>query len=168
MWMADEFESVYRQYGRPVYAYVARLTGDAWLAEETTQETFVRYLRHRKNLAQSNGSLGTWLFRVATNIVRDRFRRRRPEPLSHEPADRAADGALLSEARDLDARVRGEVERLPDDLRAVFLLRAHHELTYARVAEALEISERSAKERFRLAREILAHRLGPLFREERR
>jgi len=165
--MADEFEQVYGQYGRPVYAYLARLTGDTWLAEELCQETFVRYLRHRDRLYGRNGTLATWLFRVATNLVRDRYRRRRAEPLVDEPVAEGGDGAAASEARDVDACIRREVERLPEELRAVFLLRAHHELTYPRVAEALDISERNAKERFRRAREILAHRLTPMLREDR-
>jgi DNA-directed RNA polymerase specialized sigma24 family protein len=61
--------------------------------------------------------------------------------------------------------VRREVERLPAELREAFLLRAHHALTFPQVAKALDISERTAKERFRLAREILAHRLKPMLGE---
>lgn len=166
--LVDGFESVYRQYGGPVHGYLARLTGDAGTAEELCQETFVRYLRHRDGLQGRNGQLGAWLFRVATNLVRDRYRRRRAGPLETEPADTTHDGAGAAEARDLDAHVRREVERLPADLRAAFLLRAHHDLAYARVAEALDVSVRTAKERFRRAREILAHRLAPLFEEEHR
>ena len=40
----QEFEEVYRAYGASVRAYLARLTGDAWLADELQQETFYRYL----------------------------------------------------------------------------------------------------------------------------
>ena len=38
----QEFEEVYRAYGASVRAYLARLTGDAWLADELQQETFYR------------------------------------------------------------------------------------------------------------------------------
>jgi len=160
-----DVESAYRDYGGSVHGYLARLTGDRATADELTQETFLRYLRHRATLAARNGTLGAWLFTVATNLARDRLRRRRPVPLDHEPAVPAADDV---ERDDLDRRVRREVERLPQDLRAVFLLRAHHELTYAQAAQALGVAERTAKERFRRAREILAHRLAPLFQEKRR
>jgi RNA polymerase sigma-70 factor (ECF subfamily) len=164
--MAEEFERIYRDYGRPVHAYLARLTGDAWVAEELCQETFLRYLRHRGRIHGRNGTLGAWLFRVATNLARDRLRRRQPEALRHEPSAAEPDGCAVAEARDRDARVRREVERLATDLREVFLLRAHHELTYGEVADAVGISERTAKERFRRAREILAHRLEPYLRED--
>ncbi len=162
--VAGEFEEVYGAYGRPVHAYLTRLTGDPSTADELCQETFVRYLKHRESLAARNGALGSWLYRVATNLTRDRYRRRRTVRLEHEPAD--ADSAHLVEARDLDGRVRQEVEKLPLDLRAVFLLRAHQDLTHAKVGAALDISERTAKERFRRARDILAHRLRHLLDED--
>jgi len=164
--MADGFEAIYREYGRAVHDYLARLTGDPGAADELCQETFVRFLRHRHRLHVHNGTLGAWLFRVATNLFRDRLRRRRPvQTLQTEPVD--GDASDIVAVRDLDARVRAEVERLPAELRAVFLLRAHHELTYPKLAEALGVSERTAKQRFRRAREILAHRLGPVIEGER-
>ncbi len=162
------FDEVYRAYGPSVRAYLARLTGDAWVADELQQETFYRYLRAGADVAARNGSLGPWLFKVATNRARDRARRKKPEPLETEPEAGGADAAAASAARDVDQCVRREVERLPADLREAFLLRAHHTLTYPQVAKALDISERTAKERFRLAREILAHRLAPMLGEERR
>ncbi len=163
--MADGFEAIYQEYGRKIHGYLARLTGDPWAADELCQETFVRFLRHQHRLHVHNGTLGAWLFRVATNLFRDRLRRRRPvERLDGELTDGDAVDAVA--ARDLDTRVRAEVERLPPDLRATFLLRAHHELTYAKVAEALDVSERTAKQRFRHAREILAHRLRPVIESE--
>jgi len=166
--MAGGFEEVYGKHGRAVHRYLARLTGDAWAAEELCQETFLRYLRQRDRLRGRNGTLGAWLFTVATNLARDRHRRRRPAPLAHEPAASAEDGPRRTlEAKDLDVFVRREVGRLPLELREVFLLRAHHELTYAAAAEVLGISERTAKERFRRAREILAHRLAPLIEDSR-
>jgi RNA polymerase sigma-70 factor (ECF subfamily) len=159
------FEEVYRSYGPAVRSYLARLTGDSWLADELQQETFYRYLRAGTDLAAKNGSLGAWLFKVATNLARDRARRKKPEPLDREPAASDADAASASAARDVDLCIRREVERLPAELKEPFLLRAHHALTYPQVAHALDISERTAKERFRLAREILAHRLKPMLGE---
>ena len=155
----DAFDLVYREYGRSVHAYLARLTRNRSVAEELCQETFLRYLRHRPRIAGSNGAVGAWLYKVATNLAWDRARRRRPEALGHEPMARDGDGAAAAEARDLSERIQREIDELPVELRAVFLLRAHHNLTHRRVAAALKISERSAKDRFRRAREILAHRL---------
>jgi RNA polymerase sigma-70 factor (ECF subfamily) len=159
------FDDVYRAYGPAVRGYLARLTGDPWLADELSQETFYRYLRAAEDGAARNGSLGPWLFKVATNLARDRARRKKPGPLEVEPVANGGDASAASAARDLDRCVRREVERLPADLREAFLLRAHHAFTYAQVAAALGISERTAKERFRHARQILAHRLKPMLGE---
>jgi len=167
--MDAAFDAIYREYGGAVHDYLARLTGDPALADEFAQETFLRFLRHRSSIHGVNGTLGAWLFRVATNLARDGARKRRPGPLPAEetPAREGADGPAAAEAREVGERVRAEVDRLPRDLREAFLLRAHHELPYQKVALALGVCERTAKERFRLAREILAHRLSPLLREDR-
>jgi len=155
----DAFDAVYRAYGRSVHGYLARLTGNRSVAEELCQETFLRYLRHRPQLEGGNGAVGAWLYKVATNLACDLARRRGTEALGHEPRARDGDGAAVAEARDLSERIQQEIDELPQELRAVFLLRAHHNLTHRHVAAALKISERTAKERFRRAREILAHRL---------
>ena len=164
--MDDAFDAVYESYVRAVHAYLVRLTGNRWTAEELCQETFVRYLRHRESLRNSNGALGSWLFRVATNLAFDYRRKKRPDALEFEPATRSEDSAAAAEAKDLEAFLRSEIDKLPDELRAAFLLRAHHELTFPRMAEVLSVSERTAKERFRRARDALAGRLAPLFRED--
>jgi RNA polymerase sigma-70 factor (ECF subfamily) len=159
------FDDVYRAYGPAVRGYLARLTGDAWLADDILQETFYRYLRAGEGRAAMNGSLLPWLFKVATNLARDRARRKKPDRLEGEPPSNGVDAAAASAAHDVDLCVRREVERLPAELKETFLLRAHHALTYAQVSTALGISERTAKDRFRRAREILAHRLRPMLGE---
>jgi|GEM_PF-1868931 len=67
--MAYGFEQDYARYGRSVHSYLVRLTGDSWAEEELCQKTFVRYLLHHDALTGGNGSLATWLFRVATILV---------------------------------------------------------------------------------------------------
>lgn len=164
--MDQDFEGVYRAYGGTVFGYLVRLTRDRHLAEELCQETFVRYLRHRGTLRCNNGSLGPWLFRVATRLVLDSRRRRRPVPLQHEPIEESTVESA-AETRDLGRRVRREIDTLPPELRATFLLRAHHELTYAQIGAATGVSERAAKDRFRRGRDLLLKRLAPLIREIR-
>jgi len=155
----SDFDTVYRDHAGRIHGYLARLTGDRWTADELCQETFVRYLRNEEQLRSRNGALASWLFRVATNLARDRHRRKKAGPLEYDPVDGAAGAAEISEARDLDSRVAAEIARLPEELRAVFLLRAHHDLTYDRIADAVDACTRTVKDRFRRAREILAHRL---------
>ena len=75
----DAFRAFYDRTARPVWGYLARLTGDRALADDLLQETFYRFLRsgaaheneaHRRNT----------LFKIATNLARDAHRRRRVMP----------------------------------------------------------------------------------------
>jgi RNA polymerase sigma factor (sigma-70 family) len=66
---------VYGAWRLPVLRYVHRLTGDAALAEDVTQEAFLRLMSTPNASASSIQSPGSWLFRVAGNLVRDGARR---------------------------------------------------------------------------------------------
>ena len=162
--MGTEFDSVWGAYGPAVFSCLVRLTGDPELAEELCQETFVRFLRHRDRIHGLNGTLAPWLYRVATRLVLDVRRRRSVLPLLTEPAVED-DAGREAEEREMAGRVRTEVNRLPDELKVTFLLRVRQELTFPQIAAATEVSERSAKDRFRRARDLLLTRLGPLLRE---
>ena len=94
-------------------------------------------------------------------------RRRRPHlPLEREP-EAPTDAGARAEDREIAGRIRREVDHLPEELRAAFLLRVRQELTFPQIAEATGVSERAAKDRFRRARDSLLKRLGPLLREIR-
>ena len=159
----EGFDAVYARYGKQVHAYACRLTGDAWVAEEICQETFVRYLQHEEALQGRNGHVAPWLFRVATNLGVDRLRRVRPKPLRDEES-------LVGRAEppgepDEPERVRAAIAALPPELRATFLLRAHHGLSFAQIAEVIDLTERGAKDRYRRARDLLIQKLAPWFPE---
>jgi len=162
--MADDgFPSVYQRYGPPVHQFVARMLGDAATADEVTQDTFVRYLQHEDALRGRNGHVAPWLYRVATNLSLDRMRKMRPGPLEGESSIAAP--APHDVDADEKARVRWAVAKLEPDLRATFLLRAHHGLTFPQIALVLDVSERGAKDRFRRARDRLVELLAPYFPE---
>jgi RNA polymerase sigma-70 factor (ECF subfamily) len=164
--MEESFDQAYREYAAPVFGFLARMTGDRGLAEEICQETFVRFLEHRSRLRGGNGAVASWLYRVATRLVLDRKRRRPVLPLDREPTDVNGAGHPAEE-REIRARVRDEIGRLPPVLRATYLLRAHQELTWPQIADALGVSDRAAKDRFRRARDLLTKRLSGLIREIR-
>lgn len=83
----EAFRAFYEETARSVWGYLARATGDGRLAEDLLQETYYRFLRARARL-ESEDHRRHYLFRIATNLVRDRHRRPvRETELAAEPAE---------------------------------------------------------------------------------
>ncbi len=114
----EAFRAFYEDTARSVWGYLARATGDGRLADDLLQETYYRFLRARASL-ESNDHRRHYLFRIATNLVRDHRRGRRADPQrtgvpvgdpvapGADPADRAARRIDLSRAMDrMTARER--------------------------------------------------------------
>jgi len=70
----DAFRSFYDLTAKPVWAYIARMTGDDRLADDLLQEAYYRFLRTRATF-DSDDHRRNYLFRIATNLVRDHRRR---------------------------------------------------------------------------------------------
>jgi len=75
----DAFRAFYDRTARPVWGYLARLTGDRALADDLLQETFYRFLRSGA-AHESEAHRRNTLFKIATNLARDAHRRRRVMP----------------------------------------------------------------------------------------
>jgi RNA polymerase sigma-70 factor, ECF subfamily len=127
-----------------------RLCGDADLARDVVQESFLRILRHAPRY-RPDGRFTTFLFAVVRNMVREQFRRssrRREQPLAVlEPAAAglaagapraAATGPLTPDAelhrRELGGRLLAALAALPEELRAAFVLSELEQLPYAEIA----------------------------------
>ena len=72
----DAFRLFYDRTARPVWAYLSRMSGDARLADDLLQEAYYRFLRANVTL-ESDAHRRNYLFRIATNLVRDQRRRPR-------------------------------------------------------------------------------------------
>lgn len=137
-----EFETAFERYHPAVFRYLHRLTGDRDVADELAQEAFVRLLDHE---VEESG-LKSWLFTVATNLVRDRSRvrsRRRelsegPE-LEPEPAERPDEALERGEAK---RRVRRALDRLKPRDREMLMMREEG-FSYAEIAETVGVADTS-------------------------
>jgi RNA polymerase sigma-70 factor (ECF subfamily) len=158
----EAFSSIVRQYQSTVYNYVLRVVGgDRALAEDLTQEVFLRVYQ---GLAGFNlrCRFTTWLFQVAKHRVLDELRAR--ERRGRPPVDIDTMMGSLPvydpeiRLEEMDAVFRA-IGALTPELKMALLLRDIVGLSYAEIAEALEISLATTKWRIYKARELTAERL---------
>jgi RNA polymerase sigma-70 factor (ECF subfamily) len=135
-----EIASLVAGHQTNLFAFLYHMCGDAGLAEELTQEVFVRALRAAERY-QPQGKLSTWLFSIAANVMRDHWRRqgRRqefgPDELGLTPAAAAAEDEALALVQVQE--VREALLHLPMEQRTALILRYFHDLSYAEIAEAM-------------------------------
>src|SRR6476619_5682803 len=129
------FSDIVRAYQVPVFNYILRTVGDRGLAEDLSQEVFLRVYQSLPRFS-FRSKFTTWLFQIAKNRVVDEFRsrERRPPPdeLDHDVL-RMAD-APVERAATIDAIWRAVAE-LPLDLRTALLLRDISGFSYDEIAD---------------------------------
>jgi RNA polymerase sigma-70 factor, ECF subfamily len=149
------FTLILRAYEQPVYNYVLRLVGDRSLAEDLTQEVFLRVYQGLPGFSLRS-RFTTWLFQVTKNRVLDELRalERRPRAvvtLDDIPPLEVVD-APFERAEAIDAVWRA-VEGLSVDLKMALLLRDVVGLSYTEIADSLEVTLATVKWRIYKARE---------------
>jgi RNA polymerase sigma-70 factor (ECF subfamily) len=149
------FAIVVRMYETPVYNYVLRLVGDRSLAEDLTQEVFLRVFQGLPRFS-SRSKFTTWLFQVTKNRVLDELRalERRPRlsvALEDVPPLEVVDQPV-ERLETIDAVWRA-VNALNVDLKMALLLRDVVGLSYNEIADSLEITLATVKWRIFKARE---------------
>ncbi len=166
------FDGLIRAYGPPVLGYLRRVCHTPEDADDCFQETFRRV--HEKAHTVKGNTFKPWLFRVATNVAMDGFRRQKREravsldselasPDRLSPLDTAVDDSLSAEnelIQDEQAcQVRQAVASLPDRQRTTLVLAYYQKLSYAQVAEALDCSVGTVKTQMFRALKALAVKL---------
>ena len=83
---SEEFAAFYERSARPLWAYLARVSGDAALADDLLQESFLRFLG-ADHPNDGEVSARRYLFRIATNLLRDHWRRPRAASIEDIPEE---------------------------------------------------------------------------------
>ncbi len=143
-----------QRHHNPLLGFLYRLTsGDRSLAEDLTQETFLRALRSIQQY-QSSRRFKPWLYAIAVNVARDHFKRadtRYAVTLTDEEFTSLADPIELDESiADDSQRVAVAIRALPVHQREALILRYYQDLSLAEIAEVLAIPIGTVKSRLSL------------------
>jgi len=144
-------------------AVATRVLGDPAEAEDVTQEALLRLWRVAPEWEPRGAAVGTWLYRVASNLCIDRLRRPRAlgsDAVPEVPDDRPdADGHL--QAADRAAALQAALATLPDRQRIAIVLRHFEERGNPEIAEILETSVEAVESLLARARRSLTESLAP-------
>lgn len=156
----DEFRSFYDRNSRPLWAYLARISGSREAADDLLQETFYRFLRANVTL-DSDAHGRHYLYRIATNLVRDGYRqsRTRPATVEHDVelvAGQSDHGGDTHQRTDLN---RAMAQLKPRE-RAMLWLAYAQGSSHREIAEVVGVQAASVKPLLFRARRKLAGLLG--------
>lgn len=158
----NAFSELVRIHAQGVMNVIYRMCGDAQIAEDAAQETFIRAWLDL-NSFRPQALLRNWLYRIAINAAIDMLRKDKrilPDDMEdlHLIDPRPGPEALLLRAEGT-ALVQEAILSLPDASRAVLVLREYEGLSYHEIADALDIPVGTVMSRLNYARGLLKDRL---------
>lgn len=173
---AMAYERLVAEHSGDVYALLYRLTTDAEEARDLTQETFLRAFQSIDRF-RGDSSLKTWIYRIAINQARNRWRwwrrRKRDVTVSLDATDEHRDKPLAATlpsdnspspeqetlAHEREAQLREALQGLRRSYREAVILRDVEGLSYEEIATTLQISIGTVKSRISRGRLELRHQL---------
>lgn len=175
----EEFSRMVDAYSNNIYRLAIKMLNQQQDAEDVLQETFIKAFRGLKSF-NGRSKLSTWLFRIATNEALMVIRRKHPEtvsldkPIETEEGEQEpiqiVDWCCLPEKELLSEETReildASVQKLPEKLKVVFILRDINDLSTRETAEVLDLSETAVKTRLSRARMKLREELSSYFSEK--
>ena len=155
------FERLYRENERKVFALCLRLSSDAALAEELTQEVFVRAWRKLGSF-RGESAFSTWLYPLTVNVALSERRSRRRRDARIVPTDDPAslERAPLAPRPEAGFDLERAMAALPPGARAVFVLHDVEGRTHDEIAALLDLAPGTSKAQLFRARRLLREALG--------
>jgi RNA polymerase sigma-70 factor, ECF subfamily len=154
------FERLYREHAGRVYGLCLRMTRDAQLAEDCTQDTFINAWRALGKF-ETRSSLSTWLHRIAVNVTL--AKRRKASPVEPSLDDEEGTGGALEWTLETPVEVQ-EIEAaigaLPEGARDALVLHALYGYSHGEAAQMLGVAEGTCKAQLHRARKLLRDRLN--------
>ena len=158
----NQLEQIYKTHAKSLYYFLWRMSGSAHVAEDLTQETFVRATISLPDYKDEEAK--AWLFKVARNVYLDEWRkkqRRKAIPLFHfltneemiSPYGRPEEDVLKQETTH---DVQELMQCLPEQYRMILYLKEYEQFSYLEIQQALDLSETQVKVTLHRARKRLA------------
>jgi RNA polymerase sigma-70 factor, ECF subfamily len=166
------------RHAEKLFRYLLRSLQDESDAADLAQETFVRVYQHR-GAFDPQRKFSTWLYTIASNLVRNRYRWRARHPqvsLDAENSETGTEfGANLADhtstpseslqATESAAALRKAIAELPEDFRLPLLLAEYEDKSHAEIAEILNCTSKAVENRIYRARKQLRAALAGLLNE---
>jgi len=160
-------KTLVERYQRPVFALLSRMlvnSAHAGQLEDLAQETFLRVFKALPGFKTDGPArLSTWILTIASNLAVDSLRKKRGnlvdlEEAAHVHAVERSDHSAVRNA--VGASLQAAVATLPDEQRALFLLRAYHDVSYDELAASFSLDVGTVKSRLSRARSALKEQLA--------
>lgn len=172
------YRELVRRYERPLFSLIYRMVRDRELAEDLSQETFVKALNALDSY-RPEYKFSSWIFKIANNAAIDHLRKRELDTLSLEGSPHAATPDAIEatalqigdrgetpldivEAKELGGEIEAAIARLRPEYRACILLRHVEGRAYEEIAEMLDLPLGTVKTYIHRARNELRAILGHL------
>lgn len=158
--LKNEFAELVERHEKFLLKVVVRMTRDLDAAEDIVQEAFIKAFR-RLHLFEGRSSFRSWLYQIALNTARNRFRRSNRESIGTDHFDVAIESESESQMIAVDVRevIQKEVDKLPERQRMALSLRIFEDLSFKEIADLMQCPYDTAKANYRHALLKLKERL---------
>ncbi len=171
----NAFESLVRKYQKLIYILCHRLTGAHQVADDLSQETFVKAFLALPHFIDGH-DFYSWLRRIALNNCFNFLKTWKREQSLAEEGDMSARNFLSSPQEsppetvqriEMEKKFRATFRKLPDDQKTVFALRTFENMGYAEIAQSLGIPVGTVMSRLNRARKKLKQSMAEFLRRSR-
>jgi RNA polymerase sigma-70 factor, ECF subfamily len=149
---ADAFAELFARYQQPVFGFFRRRISDPARAEELTQDTFLAVVHASKRYVPS-ATFRTWLYAIGYTILRADRRKSAFRALFH--AESTSAEPAKRNTVEIDLWMRDAFDKLDRHDREILLLREFEQLSYAEIAEVLQLPVNTVRSRLFRARAAL-------------
>ena len=160
-----QFTLLYNRYKKRLYNFILRLSGDSMVADDITQNVFLKLYENFDNLRDQE-SANFWIFRSARNEYYNYYNKNKrnieiTEPIINNEKDEFELESYI-ELKEMKAIVLSELNKMAYDQKEVYLLKEYGGLSYKEIANTLEIDENLVKSRLYKVRQKLINKISKM------